>query len=121
VSATEERNYVEAARREKRAELERLGVAPFAYRFERSHLASEALSAYDDAMGENGPEVRVAGRISAWRSQGKTAFAHLEDGSGEDPGLLPSRWSWGPVRLSEAARPGRPYRREREVVSDADG
>jgi lysyl-tRNA synthetase class 2 len=83
LSATEERNYVEAARRDKRAELERLGVAPFAYRFDRTHLASEALSAYDDAMGDNGPEVRVAGRISAWRSQGKTAFAHLEDGSGK--------------------------------------
>jgi len=34
-------------------------------------------------MGEHGPEVRVAGRISAWRSQGKTTFAHLEDASGK--------------------------------------
>jgi len=82
VSATEERSYVEAARREKRAELEKLGVAPFAYRFDRSHTAAQALAAYDDAMGEGGPEVRVAGRIAAFRSQGKTAFAHLEDVSG---------------------------------------
>jgi lysyl-tRNA synthetase, class II len=83
VSATEERNYVEAARREKRAELEKLGVAPFAYGFERTHTAAQAMAAYHDSMGENGPEVRVAGRISAWRSQGKTAFAHLEDVSGK--------------------------------------
>ena len=83
MSATEERSYVEAARREKRAELEQLGIAPFAYRFERTHTAAEALAAYDDAMGDAGPEVRVAGRIAAWRSQGKTSFAHLEDGSGK--------------------------------------
>jgi lysyl-tRNA synthetase class 2 len=82
VSATEERSYVEAARREKRAELERLGVPAFAYRFDRTHRAAEALALYDDAMGENGPEVRVAGRVAALRSQGKTAFAHLEDPSG---------------------------------------
>jgi lysyl-tRNA synthetase class 2 len=82
VSATEERNYVEAARREKRAELEKLGVAAFAFRFERTHTAAEALAAYDDAAGEAGPEVRVAGRISAFRSKGKTAFAHIEDSSG---------------------------------------
>jgi len=83
VSATEERSYVEAARREKRAELEQLGTAPFAYRFDRTHSAAQALAAYDDAMGDEGPEVRVAGRVSAWRSQGKTAFAHLEDASGK--------------------------------------
>ncbi|HZE76643.1 MAG TPA: lysine--tRNA ligase [Gemmatimonadales bacterium] len=83
MSATEERNYVEAARREKLAELQQLGVAPFAYRFDRTHTAAQALAAYDDSMGEHGPEVRVAGRISAWRSQGKTTFAHLEDASGK--------------------------------------
>jgi lysyl-tRNA synthetase class 2 len=82
VSATEERNYVEGARRDKRAELEKLGVLPFALRFERTHTAAEALAAYDDAMADAGPEVRVAGRICAFRSQGKTAFAHLEDASG---------------------------------------
>ncbi len=78
----EERSFVEAARREKRAALEAAGVATFAYRYERSHLAAEALAAYDDAMGEQGPTVAVAGRIVGLRSQGKTAFLHLEDGSG---------------------------------------
>ncbi len=82
MSATEERNYVEAARRDKRAELQRLGVPAYAYRFTRTHTAAAALAAYDDAMGNSGPEVAVAGRIAAFRSQGKTAFAHLEDGSG---------------------------------------
>ena len=33
-------------------------------------------------MGEDGPAVAVAGRLVACRSQGKTAFAHLEDETG---------------------------------------
>ena len=78
----EERSFVEAARREKRAALEGAGVSAFAYRYERTHTAAEALAAYDDAMGEHGPGVSVAGRIATMRSQGKTAFLHLEDGSG---------------------------------------
>jgi lysyl-tRNA synthetase class 2 len=77
-----ERNYVEAARRQSREALEALGVRPYAYRWDRSHLAAEALAAYRDEMGEEGPEVSVAGRLVSWRSQGKTAFGHLADVSG---------------------------------------
>jgi lysyl-tRNA synthetase class 2 len=73
---------VEVARREKRAALEALGVQPFAYRYERSHTASEALAAYRDDMGENGPEVSIAGRIESWRPKGKVVFGHIEDPSG---------------------------------------
>jgi lysyl-tRNA synthetase class 2 len=78
----EERSFVEAARREKRAALEAAGVPAFAYRFERSHRAADAVEAYQDDMGENGPEVAVAGRIAELRSHGKTTFLKLEDGSG---------------------------------------
>ena len=78
----DDRSFVEAARREKRAALEAQGIAAFAYRYERSHTAAEALAAYDDAMGDDGPAVAVAGRIVGMRSQGKTTFLHLEDGSG---------------------------------------
>jgi lysyl-tRNA synthetase, class II len=78
----DDRSFVEAARREKRAALEAQGVPAFAYRYERSHTAAEALAAYDDAMGDDGPAVTVAGRIVGMRSQGKTTFLHLEDGSG---------------------------------------
>ncbi|MGH7702016.1 MAG: lysine--tRNA ligase, partial [Gemmatimonadales bacterium] len=81
MSAIEERSYVEAARREKRAALEAAGIAPFAYRYERSHTTHEALAAYQEGESE-GPRVRVAGRIAAFRPQGKTTFAHLEDGFG---------------------------------------
>jgi lysyl-tRNA synthetase class 2 len=82
VSITEERSYVEAARREKRAALEALGVQPFAYRYERTHTGAEALAAYRDDMGENGPEVSIAGRIESWRPKGKVVFGHIEDPSG---------------------------------------
>ena len=82
MSDADELNQVERARRANRTALEAAGVQPFAYAFERTHLAADALAAYDDAMGEQGPVVRVCGRIAALRSQGKTAFAHLEDVSG---------------------------------------
>jgi len=78
----DDRSFVEAHRRETRAKLEALGVPAFAYRFDRTHQAGDALALYRDEMGEEGPEVAVAGRIVSWRSQGKTAFGHVEDVSG---------------------------------------
>jgi lysyl-tRNA synthetase class 2 len=82
VSGVDERTYVETSRRDKRAALEALGVPAFAYRFERSHTARDALALYRDEQGEDGPPVVIAGRIESLRHQGKTAFAHLEDGTG---------------------------------------
>lgn len=77
-----ERTHLEEARRAKRAELDASGVASYAYAYSRSHLAADALAEWDDAMGDDGPSVRVAGRLVGWRGQGKTIFAHLEDVSG---------------------------------------
>jgi lysyl-tRNA synthetase, class II len=82
MSGVEERSYVETSRREKRAALEALGLPAFAYRFDRTHTAREALALYQDEQGEEGPAVTIAGRIDSLRHQGKTAFAHLEDASG---------------------------------------
>ena len=72
--------FVEAARREKLAELARRGIPAFAYRFERTGLARGVLDAYRD-----GDETahRLAGRIILLRGMGKTTFAHLEDASGK--------------------------------------
>ena len=97
VSTVEDRTYVETARREKRAALEAAGIPAFAYRYERTHTASQAVALYQDEMGETGPAVAVAGRIVALRSQGKTTFAHLEDPSGRiqvyfKRDLLASQW-----------------------------
>jgi lysyl-tRNA synthetase class 2 len=82
VSTVEERSYVEAARREKRAALEAMGVQPFAYRYERSHTARQAAESYQDSMGDTGPSVTIAGRIVSWRPKGKVVFGDIEDPSG---------------------------------------
>jgi lysyl-tRNA synthetase class 2 len=77
---SEDLNFVLQARREKLAQLEALGVAPFAYRWESTHSAADALRALP-AEASDGPGVAVAGRIVAWRPHGKTIFAHVADAS----------------------------------------
>jgi lysyl-tRNA synthetase class 2 len=78
---TDELNFVLQARREKLEALEAAGIPPFAYGFDRRHSASDAQSLLGDA--EEGPPVSLAGRIVAWRSHGKTTFAHLGDSTGK--------------------------------------
>ena len=73
--------FVEAARREKLKELLERGVAPFAYRFERTATAQQALGAY--TSDDDSTLHRVAGRLVALRPHGKTTFAHLEDATGK--------------------------------------
>ncbi len=97
--AGDELNYVLRARRDKLAELEGRGIAPFAYAYERTHTTADAGAAFEaldvEARGvaeaspsdvpppdPEGPVVRIAGRLTSWRSQGKTAFAHLADAAG---------------------------------------
>ena len=65
MTTEDERNYVEQARREKRDKLVALGVNPYGYRFERSHVAADAVRLYQDVMGDEGPVVRVAGRVAS--------------------------------------------------------
>ncbi|MFL5551605.1 MAG: lysine--tRNA ligase [Gemmatimonadaceae bacterium] len=77
----EEINFVLQARREKLEALEAAGIAAYAYSFDRQHLASEAQTLLGER--EEGPIVSLAGRIVAWRSHGKTTFAHLADASGK--------------------------------------
>jgi len=77
---SDELNFVLQARREKLEALEAAGVAPFAYSFDRDHTAADALLLLGDA--EESPAVKLAGRIVAWRSHGKTTFAHLADSTG---------------------------------------
>ncbi len=78
---TEELSFILQARREKLEALEGLGIQPYAYRFDPTHTAAEAHSLLGEA--EEGPPVSLAGRIVAWRSHGKTTFAHLSDSTGK--------------------------------------
>ena len=70
---------------DRRASLDRLiasGIAPFAYSYDRSHLATDARALLPDG-DDAGPPVRIAGRLVSLRSKGKTAFAHVSDASGK--------------------------------------
>lgn len=73
-------NFVMRARLEKLDALTAKGVAGFAYGYSRSHLAADALQLLGNA--QEGQEVKLAGRLVAWRAHGKTTFAHLSDPSG---------------------------------------
>ncbi|MDP2955100.1 MAG: lysine--tRNA ligase [Longimicrobiales bacterium] len=82
-------NQVLRIRREKLQSLRERGVEPFAYSFDFSHRTPEAVAAFEGAEREgrltesgHGEPVRLAGRLVAWRSHGKSAFAHLEDARG---------------------------------------
>ena len=75
-------NFVQRARREKLDTLMSRGITPFAYGFDRSHRAAEAVALHPEAQQEEGEVVRVAGRVVAWRAHGKTTFAHLADDTG---------------------------------------
>jgi lysyl-tRNA synthetase class 2 len=86
---SDESSQVLRIRREKLDALRREGVEPYAYRFRRSHTAAEAVEMFEateasDGLRDDGhgPSVRVAGRITAWRGHGKSAFAHIDDAGG---------------------------------------
>jgi lysyl-tRNA synthetase class 2 len=67
--------------REKLQELVARGIVPFAYAFDRSGAAADAVAGY---RGEDDATVhRLAGRLVAIRPHGKTTFAHLADQSGK--------------------------------------
>jgi lysyl-tRNA synthetase class 2 len=78
---SEELNFVLQARREKLEALGAAGVAPYAYSFDRQQSAAQAQTLLGQAA--EGPPVSLAGRIVAWRSHGKTTFAHLADSTGK--------------------------------------
>jgi lysyl-tRNA synthetase class 2 len=83
-AGAEDLNFVQRARREKLDQLIARGIAPYAYRFDRTHSAADAVALLPNVEGaHDGPVVRVAGRLIAWRGHGKTAFAHLADDSGK--------------------------------------
>ena len=87
--ASEELSQVRKHRQNKLAAIREQGLEPYPYTYDRTHLAVEAISLFDQAeLAEglddngNGDLVSVAGRITSYRSHGKSAFAHIEDRSG---------------------------------------
>ena len=74
----------EIVRREKLAELQRLGIDPYpAPTFDITHKATDILSTYKgEEDNEAFKEVSLAGRIMSIRDMGKAAFAVIQDASG---------------------------------------
>ncbi|HEX7120471.1 MAG TPA: lysine--tRNA ligase [Longimicrobiales bacterium] len=71
--------------RDRVAKLEALrerGVEPYAYSFDRTHSAEEALALVGEGAEESQQRVRVAGRLVGMRRMGKSTFAHLADRTG---------------------------------------
>jgi lysyl-tRNA synthetase class 2 len=73
----------EIVRREKLAELEKLGINPYPPElFSVTHSSEEILKTFD-AEKSNLPNVSIAGRIMSIRLMGKAAFAVLQDSIGK--------------------------------------
>ncbi|KAG6535446.1 lysine--tRNA ligase, chloroplastic/mitochondrial [Zingiber officinale] len=84
-STTSDRESIRAIRLKKVEELRSKGHEPYAYKWSRSHTASQLQDMYRHlAEGEERKEdfVSIAGRIIARRAFGKLAFLTLRDDSG---------------------------------------
>jgi len=85
-----EPNDLERQRLEKLQRIRARGIDPYPHRTRRTHTVQAAVSAYvaaEAAAAPTGDEperipVTVCGRIVAHRPQGKSSWAHIEDGTG---------------------------------------
>ncbi len=75
----EDLNKIMVLRREKLNTLADMGVNPYTYSFEQSHLSSDILENYSELEDKS---VSIAGRIMSVRLMGKAAFFHLQDRRG---------------------------------------
>ena len=75
----EELNELMKIRRQKIEELQKMGVNPYPYKFERTHFSIDVINNFEKLEGKT---VSLAGRIMALRRMGKASFAHLMDSKG---------------------------------------
>lgn len=86
----DELSQVRRHRKEKLKAFRDLGVEPYAYSYERTHLSRDAIVCFEQEENSgdltekgHGSDVTVAGRIMSYRKHGKSVFAHVEDRSGQ--------------------------------------
>ncbi len=80
---TDTTDRLEAARLEKLARIEQLGIDPWGQRFD-NHLHIDAARAKcPEEQGVDGETVRVAGRLIRWADSGKLRFGHIQDYTGK--------------------------------------
>ena len=75
----EELNELMKIRRQKIEELQKMGVNPYPYKFERTHFSTEIIRNFEKLEGQT---LSLAGRLMALRRMGKASFAHLMDSRG---------------------------------------
>ena len=68
------------ARLEKLAALRAAGIDPYPAQSHRTHTAAETLAHFDELLSQ-GQEITLTGRLVLLREMGKSAFAHIEDGT----------------------------------------
>lgn len=68
-------------RLKKLKKLEELGVSPYAYKFQRTHLSREVVERFPFEEDDSS-EVALAGRLMSIRRMGKACFGHIMDRSG---------------------------------------
>lgn len=77
-----EPDRLEAARLEKLAAIEALGLDPWGERFDNHRPIREARERCPSEPGTMGDDIRVAGRIMLRNNKGKLKFFHLQDWTG---------------------------------------
>ncbi len=79
---SETTDRLEAARLEKLAKIEALGLDPWGQRFDGHMHIEQARELCPTEQGVDGQTVRVAGRLVRWSDSGKLRFAHVQDYTG---------------------------------------
>ncbi|MEJ7911608.1 MAG: lysine--tRNA ligase [Chitinophagaceae bacterium] len=73
----------EKIRREKLADLQKMGIDPYpAAQYPVSHYSTGVKAAFNDEAGDTLADVCLAGRIMTLRDMGKASFAELQDSHG---------------------------------------
>ena len=75
----EDLNQLIVQRREKLEKIRELGINPYPYQFDRSHISQQVIDNFEQLEGK---KVSVAGRLMSNRRMGKAAFFHLQDMQG---------------------------------------
>ncbi len=74
-------NVLMLRRREELDQLRKLGINPYPYAYDRTHLSQEVIGSFQE--GAPPANVSVAGRITSIRKMGKASFCHIQDPQGK--------------------------------------
>lgn len=76
------KNDQQLRREEELLEIEKMGINPYPYSFDKTHHASDIKDNFDEEKPEEYGNVAVAGRLMSIRRMGKASFLNIMDQSG---------------------------------------